>query len=387
MLRNSCSVLSDDTCFGCFACADACPKNCISQQPNDEGFLFPVVDEAICVDCRRCESVCPVIHPPKCRASEETYAAQAKNTESLLKSASGGVFGTIAQKVLLDGGVVYGCTMIDCAALHIRIDDVGSLDALRGSRYIQSNASGCYSLCKKDLINGKRVVYCGTPCQIAALLSFLGEEYENLLTIDLVCHGVGSPGLFEECKRVFEKRSGKRIIDVNFRSKRNGWGLTGLISAYDSKGSICELDYHSQMHPYYHYYLAGDDFRDCCYSCRYANEKRVGDITAGDFWGIQIVDKSFPNIDMGVSVLSINKVEKWASLDVEKLFYLRKQSYQTAAMHNEQMIKPSIRKSGKKHSSKSKIEAFYKHGKVGRLVRLIYYHMSKSLKGFAGRAI
>lgn len=375
MLRDRVAALNRNSCYGCFACQDICPKQCISTCIDADGFYYPQIDETICVNCYKCESVCPVIHPVKVNPSQKTFAAQSKDLGVLQKSASGGVFGTIAELIVEQGGVAYGCAMCDCEAVHTRIEDTSKLDALRGSRYVQSNPSGCYSSCKQDLDAGRFVVFSGTPCQIGALRSFLGREYENLFAIDLICHGVGSPGFFSQCKEDYEKRFGVRVINVNFRSKKNGWGLAGTITALSENGDLTTIDYHSNMHPYYHYYLDGDYFRRCCYSCRYSCGERVGDISIGDFWGIEIIEPGFPNIDKGVSVLVVNDEMKWNAIGAQDRFILSPHQYEDAAKFNAQMVEASIRVKDVQPGYQGRIKEFYSRGVFGRMIRKVYYSL------------
>lgn len=180
-------------CTGCGACVQSCPKGCIVFEERELGIRIPVIDPASCVDCHACEKVCPIEVPTGKRAEQRVVAAVNRNREVLRSSTSGGFFTVLAEHVLNGGGVVYGCAFQDdFQARHIRVTQVAELEKLRGSKYLQSDTCDTFREAKKDLLAGETVLYTSTPCQIAGLRAFLGREYENLICVDLVCHGVGS---------------------------------------------------------------------------------------------------------------------------------------------------------------------------------------------------
>lgn len=189
------------TCCGCSACAQACPKGCITMQADGEGFLYPVIDENTCIACGACEHVCPIKNTsPEPTGEPDAYAAYSKNTEQRLESSSGGVFSLLAEEILQNSGVVFGAAMSeDCRkAQHIAVERQEDLWKLRGSKYLQSEIGSTYRQAENALKQGRRVLFSGTPCEIEGLHRYLRREYENLLCVDLICHGVPSAKLWEK---------------------------------------------------------------------------------------------------------------------------------------------------------------------------------------------
>ena len=273
-------------------------------EENEEGFLEPVVNEEKCISCGLCLKRCPQLQEnSKDKLQIESYAAQSKNKEELLKSSSGGIFSVLATRILNKNGVIYGAAFKDNLNVeHIEITKIEELDLLRGSKYVQSNTLDTFSRVKGNLENNKYVLYTGTPCQIAGLKQFLRKDYNNLITIDIVCHGVPSPKLFKKYKQNLEEKQKSKITKFSFRDKtKNGWGLNLKIQYENNKLNNKKHIYDS----YYKSFLNGDTYRECCYSCKYANLQRIGDITLADFWGIENIKNDF-NIKDGVSAILVN---------------------------------------------------------------------------------
>lgn len=303
-------------CVGCRACEQVCPQNCIMIVPNSEGFLYPVLDETTCIDCGLCLKKCAqVVEDINERVPLHTYALKNKNREEIFASASGGA-ADVATKVILERkGLVFGVAYTDeLVARHIGISADEERYKLQSSKYVQSDMNDCYSQAKEALDSEKNVLFIGTPCQIDGLKSFLGKDYENLITIDLICHGVPSPLFFKKYIKYMGEKMGGNLIEYNFRSKeKRGWGTQYLAKTKTkTKTNIFALDKYGK------HFMAGDCYRECCYQCRYANIKnRPGDITIGDFWGI---DKCYPKFSspLGVSSVFVNtskgdKLLSWMS--------------------------------------------------------------------------
>lgn len=303
---NNISKLDKNNCTGCRMCEKICPVNAINMIENEEGFIEPKIDEQLCVNCGLCYNKCPQINSIVNNVLEEleVYAVKNINLEEQKESSSGGMFSVLANYVLDKNGTVYGCAFnSELVAEHIRIDNKKNLYKLRGSKYVQSNTKNTFVQVKEDLLNNMYVLYSGTPCQIAALKSYLGKEFDNLILIDILCHGVPSPYLFKEYKFWLEKKYNSRIYDYNFRNKEKiYWGF-----GYGIKLTLKEK----------HKYIYGDDdkyvyafskgitLREACYNCKYCSSKRMGDITIGDFWGIE---KIYPKLydKHGVSLVIVN---------------------------------------------------------------------------------
>ena len=333
--------LNYEKCTACGACVQKCPKNCIELKSDDNGFLYPSVNTTECIGCGLCDKVCPIGKHANETKTSMAYACVAVEDSMLIQATSGGVFGAIAIYVLDKGGVVYGCAYTDhLQATHIRIDNAESLSALFGSKYVQSNTRDTYKECEEDLKSRKQVLYSGTPCQIAGLKKYLQKDYTNLLTVDLVCHGVSSQTYFDKYIEFLEKEEGAVCTNYNFRSKKNaGWSVAGIASFKTDSGKTFDKKQYYFSNYYYYYYLACSIYRESCYSCEYANLNRVGDFTLGDFWGAEGLNIPF-NVEKGCSLVLLNN--KVAALLFEKL---NLQKYEvpldTAIKYNKQLSNPS----------------------------------------------
>ena len=293
-------------CCGCGACATACPKKAITMIADVYGFYYPVIDFDKCVGCGKCIQVCAF---KKNNEQEKkplsTYVAVSKNDEILGVSTSGGAFAEIAKRILQKGGVVFGCAYTEdfLSAKHIKISSMDELKRLQGSKYIQSDTREVFTSVKACLEKEQEVLFSGTPCQVASLRQFLGKEYPFLYCVDVICHGVGAPALLAKDIQYLTK--GEKIKDLSFRDKKNGWGTLGSITTEKRKIKFNQLT----STYYYYYYLENALFRDSCYHCRYPSEKRVGDITLGDYWRVEsahpeIVGKI--DVSKGVSCVLVN---------------------------------------------------------------------------------
>ncbi len=307
-----------ENCCGCGACANVCPKEAISMKYDEIGFIYPHIDESKCIACGKCVSTCSFLHHEKINATSEpnVYAAAAKDKDVLRKSTSGGIFAEAAKWVISQGGVVFGAAWNrDYSVQHIQVTSQEDLHLLQGSKYVQSCIGDTYKDVKVALTKGITVLYAGTPCQISGLKSYLNKEYDNLFTIDIVCHGVSSDILLKNDIQYLLKKNGMLETGavVRFRTKDKGWGTSGNIESNGKK-----IPFDSIHSPYYYYYLQSSIYRDSCYNCHYASEARVGDITLGDYWG---VEKAHPDVEStiktmdGVSCVLANTVKGQHLLD------------------------------------------------------------------------
>ena len=296
------------TCCGCKACLNICPKKCISSSIDEEGFEYPIVDRASCIDCGLCKKVCPTSNSNVGGTDmPQVYAARNCNESQLMNSSSGGVFYEIASFVISSGGYVYGAAFDDSLVLkHIEVDNLEELERLRGSKYIQSDLSDIFITIKKRLTSGALCYFVGTGCQVASLRRFLRKEYSNLITSDLVCHGVPSQRLFDMHKSYLEERHKGHIKNYWFRNNKS-WEISESFTI-ERNGKIDRISnpsYH--LSPYLYSFMRGMTYRDSCYSCKFATLPRQGDITLADYWGIE---HFFPEFDSskGVSLVLVNTV-------------------------------------------------------------------------------
>lgn len=337
-------------CTGCGACMEICPLNCIKLLPNEEGFLFPVLDSDKCNNCGLCQRICPINLTNESEEDREAdaskpiavYAAWNLDEDIRYASSSGGVFTALAEDVLKQGGIVVGAAFDKNIVLkHAIIDTEDSLERLRGSKYVQSEIPTDLFKKIKDFLNqNRKVLFSGTPCQVAGLQGFLRKSYPNLYCCDLVCHGVPSP-LFLEKYVNYHKKPGQYILKLGFRDKREGWKSFGLCM-YSSNSS--EIFNNLSSDSYLLGFLQNYALRESCYQCKYAKLNRTGDITLGDFWG---VEKKYPQYDIdnkGTSLVLINttKGQRWLD-DICSTLFIGEADIDTAVAGNAMLVRPTKR--------------------------------------------
>lgn len=286
---------SKSLCCGCGACVHVCPQNCIAMQEDYEGFYFPqIIDPALCINCGRCSNVCPMEGRPSPldKTIADFYGGYTHNQSLLNNSSSGGIFSEIAMSFLEQGGLVCGVMINDAHQVsHIIIDSIDSLPLLQGSKYVQSDLAHCLDDMKDMLRSGKKVLFTGTPCQVAAVKKTFRSH--NLYTLDVLCHGVPSQKLFDTYIQYLEKKHSGELTEIAFRDKeRNGWSIT---QRYKIRKNGKEKTYYLDRHisEYFSGFLRNMTQRESCYQCPYTTLERVGDITLADFWG---VDKVRPEL-------------------------------------------------------------------------------------------
>jgi len=321
-------------CSGCGACADTCPKDAIRLVADVEGFRYPQVDANKCIHCGKCESVCPMrnnnLRPGKETAgwTPEFFAAQLLDRNELDKVSSGGAFWALAKTVVLGKGVVYGAMLEDLDTIrHVRAATLDEAAGLRRSKYLPSDLSGIYRTVRKDLDQGSRVLFSGTGCQVAGLLSFLGRPRENLVTCEVVCHGIPSPDVWRAWRKEHESAVGKRIVGLIFRDKSAGWKNNQYRIEYED-GSSAVVP--SVTHDFHAGYLAGLFSRPSCGRCPFASLPRKADLTLADYWQYH-GDLSDERASLGVSLVSVNS-HKGATLlgDSKRFLHLEPTSKKKA---------------------------------------------------------
>lgn len=338
-------------CCGCGACAQICPKGAITMTKDKDGFLYPVVNNEKCVECGMCAKVCAFQHQLPVESAKEVYAAVSGDTD-VAQSASGGMFASIAQAVLADGGAVYGCAMeYENGQLwprHICVTETEELIKLKGSKYVQSDLGNAYPDVRRRLEKGQTVLFSGTPCQVAGLKGYLRKDYDNLFTLDLICHGVPSVKLFQDYLTFEGKRLGATITSFRFRDKSTGWKLHGAMGLDDGR----TVHFEPEESSYYQMFLNSYTYRENCYHCPYASDHRPGEITIGDFWCIELVHPELLTEnggplehEKGASCLIVNN-EKGRVLLEKYGGGIRRwlSTYENASQYNRQLTAPSAMK-------------------------------------------
>ena len=292
-------------CTGCSACANACPEQCIQMAADAEGFLRPKIDSSQCVVCGTCQNVCPVLHPKAHSHETVAYAAVHKDDAIRLESTSGGVFSLLCQWVLDHGGIVFGAAYADdFSVAHGCVEQASDLSKLRTAKYAQSAIGDSYRRAKTFLEQGRYVLFSGTPCQIGGLRTFLGKDYGRLLTVDLICHGVPSPAVWEHYiqYRGEQDAQGERPTSINLRSKESGWA--GYSIRFDYAGGQTYRMPNSQD-PYLRCFVKDLCLRPSCYACSFKGIDRCSDFTLGDYWGVW---SQLPELDdnQGTSIVLLH---------------------------------------------------------------------------------
>ena len=301
-------IVEKSKCCGCRACLQICPKKAISTYYDKYGFEQIMIDEQKCVHCNKCKTVCPILNPNKNESRYSCGSAYSKDSTIKQSGASGGLFGEFARQVIEDGGVVYGAAFDNNLQLKTtRASSLNQLYALYKSKYLLCDTSTAFSRIKKDLDNNTKVMYCSSPCQIAALRNYLHNNYTNLLCVEFVCHGVGSQKHFADSISYVEKKKGIKILKYRFREKyKNASSHYYSYKYKNQKNSMIGIKRDIYMtFPYYYAYQERINCRDSCYDCVYATETRTADITIGDFHDIL---KYEPKVDRfaGVSMFVCN---------------------------------------------------------------------------------
>lgn len=339
------NIQDKQKCCGCHACSNVCPVHAISIVVDEEGFLYPQVNKETCINCGLCEQVCPCLHDDGNHNCLEAWGAYANNTSMRLNSSSGGIFSLLAEKILSVGGVVCGVAMDeDCyAARHVIVDKIDDLARLRGSKYLQSVVGDTYEQIKDYLEQGRKVLFSGTPCQVSGLKGYLREDYENLLCVDVICHGAPSQKLWEKYVKSFEEKYGGKVTEVSFRHKKEGWQDFGMNNTVGQKDVFINKDEDDFMH----LFLQDFCLRPSCYAC---HTKQIGygsDLTIGDFWGVSGIAPEL-NDNKGTSVVVVRtKKGKQIWNEIENLVVRKQIEYTQALRSNPALEKSAIRPDGR----------------------------------------
>ena len=305
-------MMDKKNCCGCTACMHICPVKCIEMKEDAEGFLYPVIDKKKCVNCHKCENVCPIKNTENYNAETKTFVGYNKDESVRNQSSSGGIFSLAADWILSQNGVVFGAAFDEnFEVCHIAAQTQEELSKLRTSKYVQSRLGDAYPLVKQYLENNRKVLFTGTACQIAGLKNYLQNDYENLYTVDVLCHGVPSPKIWKMYIEHKKKQFNAPIEKIEFRSKESGWKSYSFNMEFSDNRRYC-VKFHEDK--YMQMFLGNIDLRPSCYACRFKGFPRISDMTIGDSWGIESYMPDMDD-DMGTSVILVHSQKGVKLLD------------------------------------------------------------------------
>lgn len=368
----------------CEACSNACPVSAISFHTDENGFEYPAINKDRCIECGLCQKVCMTRNGVSFHGVLDAKAVVLKDIDNLLKSSSGGLFFGLAKQIIDENGVVFGAkTEIDedgLRVVHDKAERVIDLASLQGSKYSRSDIGSSYKEAEVFLKGGKKVLFTGTPCQIAGLYNYLGKDYENLITADVVCHGVPEQKLFRDYLDFLGEQKNGRVVEFCFRDKKYGWGhICGEYVVEKKNGKRKKYKHPSMLSSYHSLYLKGYTIRENCYECLFAQGDRVSDITMGDYWGIHKIHSSFLREykiepKRGVSCLLLNTTKgKNLFEKVKKQFYIMNSTIEQVRKNNGRLNTPTEKKADnpyiKQKTYKSKDRLFWKNNSRMRLKR------------------
>lgn len=337
------SIVEQKSCVGCKACGDICPQKAISFPADDEGFWHPQINQSKCINCHMCERVCPVLALPDRQkenlSSPKVYAAYHAEHGIRCNSTSGGMYYALAENILAKGGWLAGCVYTDDFdhAEHVLSNTSAGLQRIMRSKYFQSDTQGIYSKIKQLLAKDALVLFCGTPCQTAALYKFLGKEYENLYTVDFICRGINTPLAYQSYMKELTEKYQSPLREVRFKDKSNGWTKLGTKIIFANGRTVYRNRFND---PWVNGFICGDIYmRPACAECHFKEFPRIADISIGDFWGIPLTtdEKKY-----GLSVVLINNDKGKALFELSKqsLVY-REEALDKAISGNPALLHPA----------------------------------------------
>ena len=361
-------------CCGCTACFHICPINCIVMKEDEEGFLYPNIDKAKCIHCNKCKEVCPNRNIENRNTRTQTFVGYYKDDEVRKQSSSGGIFSAIAEWILQQKGVVFGSAFDENFEVHhIAVETKEELIKLRGSKYVQSRLENTFLEAKEYLEKKRKVLFTGTACQIAGLKNYLSAEYENLYTVDVLCHGAPSPKIWRMYLDDKKEQYQASINKVEFRNKDDGWKNFSINIAFSNMERFYT---HHNKEKFMRMFLDNLDLRPSCYSCVFKEIPRISDVTIGDSWG---VENYMPDMDddKGTSVILVH------SSNGEKIFREIRKKLIVGEVGLDVAVSPTAdsRKSVTMHPNRNK----YLEGvKRGENFDVLYEYVKKS---FLQRAV
>lgn len=335
-------ICPHDICTGCQACRLICPKHCITMQEDARGNTYPVVDESLCIDCNNCQKVCPSLNPPQFSLNPiKVYAGWAKDKSARKYSTSGGISYVLSKHFLTNGNSFCGVIWTENGAIHKISSDISDVKLFQGSKYSHSDVKQCYKEIKEILQSDRKVLFTGTPCQVAALRKYLRKDYANLYTVDIICHGVPSRRVLRDRIHYIENENGKKVVEMRFRDKQPDQLHTCCKYTFQD-GTYVLHEYSKDF--FFRSFVDNYALRENCFNCQYSKIQRVSDLTIADFWSYQPKSMKFYHYELGVSILVVNSIKGTELIDLIKddiLYEERK--YQECANRN--MYGPQIKPS------------------------------------------
>ncbi|MDE6149054.1 MAG: Coenzyme F420 hydrogenase/dehydrogenase, beta subunit C-terminal domain [Ruminococcus sp.] len=379
-------IVEKSKCNGCMACYNVCPMKCIDIKEDKDGFLIPVIDESKCIDCGLCGKVCSIQNTSCKNGIISAYAVINKDDEVRTNSSSGGFFSALANEILKQNGVVFGAVFDkDFSVVHTDVTEKSELSSLYGSKYVQSNVGNTFAKVEEYLKCDKTVLYCGTPCQIEGLKLYLKNKKfseEKLITIDLSCHGVASPGVWKKYLDYRKEKDKSVPLNINFRDKSNGWNNFNMCFSYD------DSNYKSSVSKdlFLLGFLRNVYLRESCYSCHFKGFERISDFTIGDFWGVEeVIPEMYDNKGTSIVLLHTEKAERLfdqivktkaiEAIQVEKIDEIKNEGLVYSAFKN-----PERKAFFKKYNSYS-FEKLYDKCFSDKFVLKLRRHIARKRRG------
>lgn len=365
------NIVHKEDCCGCSACAQKCPKQCITMKTDKEGFLYPHIYKEVCLDCGLCNKVCPVENPYTQVEPTSTYAAYSLNEEVRLQSSSGGMFSLLAEKTIAEGGIVFGARFNKEWQVELSYTETEEgISEYRGSKYLQANPLNVFSEVKEFLDSNREVLFSGTPCQVAGLKHFLIKDYENLITVDFICHGVPSPKVWEKYLKQVTENAERAIKDVAFRNKDNGWKKFCFDLETEHGAEYMRITSFFGKNHFMRAFLQNMILRPSCYACPSKEGRSHSDITIADFWGIQNMLPEMDD-DRGTSLLMINTEKGRVILnDIKLCLKMKSINFRDAVSYN-----PSWYESSHAHPSRS--DFFRQLNRTKDVISLIDFELTR----------
>lgn len=349
-------------CCGCSLCENLCPVDAITVEENERGFLTRKIDEQKCVNCSLCQVTCEAKIECEEDFTRKAFAGKSTDYNIRFKSSSGGVFGTISSEIIKKNGVVYGAAYAnDNTVVHLRVDDLKDLARLQGSKYVQSDMSGVFTLVKEDLVAGRIVLFSGTPCQVEGLYKFLKRKYDHLYTIDIICHGVTSRGVWKSYLNYLSNDKKDNITEINFRDKQTGWHRFSFSYKRNGKKISCLfID-----NPFCFFFDKHYIINQACFNCKYASNKHLADITLGDLWGVQHFEHiQDDNIGTSLVIVSSKKGESLITLT---------DGLELVSIDEERAMSYNLHEPPKKPDDYEEFWAEYEGGGIKKSIKRFFY--------------